>query len=179
MRRSARMLAWGAVAVWIPGCQRNNANPKPPASQVTGTPSASDGSRSDEKALLLLDDGLQASSQPSGPIADNSRCHVCHLNYVQEELAVVHAQANIGCARCHGDSDAHIADESWASGGNGTPPGIMYTREKINPFCMDCHPRKKMNAAKHEPLFAGTAKEKYCTDCHGDHRLADRKCRWK
>jgi hypothetical protein len=104
---------------------------------------------------------------------------VCHLNCVQEDLAVRHARANIGCARCHGDCDAHFADESWASGGNGTPPGVMYPRERINPFCMSCHPEDKMPASRHAALFAGDAKEKRCTDCHGNHRLAKRKGRWK
>ena len=35
---------------------------------------------------------------------------------MQEELAVTHAREEIGCAQCHGDSDAHIADESCATG---------------------------------------------------------------
>ena len=38
-------------------------------------------------------------------------------------------------------SDAHIADESWASGGNGTAPDIMYTRDKINPPAWPATPR--------------------------------------
>ena len=112
-------------------------------------------------------------------MADNNRCFVCHLNYVQESIAVVHATANIGCTGCHGNCDAHIADESWASGGNGTAPGIMYPREKTNLFCMGCHPKDKMSAARHAAFLAGTAKETYCTDCHGKHRLAQRKCKWK
>jgi hypothetical protein len=89
------------------------------------------------------------------------------LNYAQEKLAVTHAQANIGCADCHGDCDAHIADESWASGGNGTPPGTMYPPDKVNPFCLGCHPK------------ASLGNKKYCTDCHGTHRLTNRKCKWK
>jgi hypothetical protein len=136
--------------------------------------------------LLLLDDEPLALADDSGEspaaAADNSRCHHCHLNYIDEELALVHARAKIGCADCHGNCDAHIADESWASGGNGTAPGKMYTKEKINPFCLDCHPREKIEKiekTQHRALFAGTSTEKYCTDCHGDHRLTDRKCKWK
>ncbi len=127
---------------------------------------------------LLLDNGPNASSS-GGPVADNSRCYVCHINYMQEELAVVHARDNIGCADCHGNCDAHIADESWSWGENGTPPGIMYPQAKINSFCMGCHPKDKMPAKQHEALFAATAEKKYCTDCHGQHRLAHRKCKWK
>jgi hypothetical protein len=147
----------------------------------------SQGARPDEEPLLLLDDepavlldGTQEGIfAPSGPVADNSRCHHCHLDYVDEDLAVVHAEANIGCADCHGNCDAHIADESWASGGNGTPPEIMYPREKVNPCCLDCHPEDELGKLEHESFLAGTAAEKYCTDCHGDHRLPVRKCKWK
>jgi len=146
-------------------------------------PDADQGDNTDEEPLLLLedaplllDDGRQ---EPSGPVADNSRCYHCHLNYMDEELAVVHARALIGCADCHGNCDEHIADESWASGGNGTPPEIMYPREKINPFCLECHPKDEIDELEHKGLFAGTSKEEYCTDCHGDHRLAERKCKWR
>jgi len=131
----------------------------------------------DDEPLLLLDDetdkGLSSES-----MADNSRCFVCHVNYMQEKIAVTHAHQNMGCAYCHGDSDEHIADESWASGGNGTAPDIMYPRDKINPFCMGCHTKDKIDTEQHKPLFADDS-EKNCTDCHGEHRLANRKCKWK
>jgi len=132
----------------------------------------------DDEPLLLLDDETDI-NLPAGPMADNSRCFVCHINYMQEDIAVTHARANIGCARCHGECDAHIADESWASGGNGTAPDIMYPRPKINPFCMGCHPKGKIDTEQHKPLFAETAVKKVCTDCHGKHRLEHRKCKWK
>jgi len=132
----------------------------------------------DDEPLLLLDDAPQG-KQPEGPMADNSRCFVCHINYMQEDIAVIHARQDMGCAHCHGESDEHIADESWASGGNGTPPDIMYPLPKINPFCMGCHPADKLRLEQHKPLFADSAKKKYCTDCHGDHRLVNRKCKWK
>ena len=127
--------------------------------------------------LLLLDDGPDA-GQSTGPLADNSRCFVCHINYMQEDIAVIHARANIGCAGCHGESDEHIADESWASGGNGTAPDIMYPPAKINLFCMDCHPRDKIDTDQHKPLFTNF-ETTVCTDCHGKHRLEVRKCKWK
>ena len=129
-----------------------------------------------EEAPLLLDDGA---GTPAGPVADNARCHVCHLNYITEDLAVVHAKANIGCAKCHGESDAHIADESWANNGNGTAPEIMYPKDKINPACQKCHPQAEVDEDEHADFFAGVTKEKVCTDCHGKHRLTERKCKWK
>jgi hypothetical protein len=129
----------------------------------------------EDKPLLLADESEDASSQPG---ADNSRCFVCHANYMEEELAATHAKAKIGCADCHGPSDAHIADESWASGGNGTAPSLMYPPEKINSSCMTCHAREKLDTPQHQAVFAGLS-PKVCTDCHGRHRLPQRRCKWK
>jgi len=172
MRYFVLMLALGAAAVAMAACERQGTDRRHGDFR-------SDGGGGNDEPLLLLDAGEEESRPPTGPVADNSRCFVCHLNYAQESLAVDHAKANIGCAKCHGASDAHIADESWAWGENGTAPDIMYPRPKINPFCMGCHPKDKIDTEQHKPLFAGDAEKKYCTDCHGDHRLAERKCKWK
>ncbi|OHB64122.1 MAG: hypothetical protein A2Y76_08195 [Planctomycetes bacterium RBG_13_60_9] len=126
--------------------------------------------------MLLEDD--PADEIPSGPAADNSRCFVCHVNYMEEQIAVTHARAGVSCATCHGPSDAHIADESWASGGNGTAPDTMYTRDKVIPSCMACHPKAKINIPQHDPALTEDGK-KLCSDCHGNHRLPQRRCRWK
>ncbi len=131
----------------------------------------------DEPPLLLDDEGEE--EKPTEAMVDNARCFVCHLNYKKEEIALVHAKADISCADCHGDCDEHIADESWASGGNGTPPEIMYRRDEVNAACMKCHSKRKMDADAHEEFFAGKTEEKHCTDCHGEHRLGKRKCKWK
>jgi hypothetical protein len=135
---------------------------------------------SDEKPLLLLDDDA-GSNAPAGG-ADNSRCQVCHVNFMQEALAATHARTNIGCATCHGACDAHIADESWASGGNGTAPDIMFPRSKIYGACMACHKPEQVfvKAEKHQPNWWAIAyQEKVCTDCHGRHRMVLRRCTWK
>ncbi len=132
----------------------------------------------DDEPLLLLDDD-EGFEQSDGPQADNSRCFVCHINYTEEDIAVVHAGADIGCAGCHGESDEHIADESWASGGNGTAPETMFPKPKIVPFCMSCHPKDKIDTVQHRPLFMNMERM-VCTDCHGQHRITtDRKCKWK
>ena len=131
----------------------------------------------EDEPLLLLDDD-EGSQGSDGPEADNSRCFVCHINYMEEDIAVVHARANIGCAGCHGESDEHIADESWASGGNGTAPDTMFPKPDIVPFCMSCHTKDKIDTVQHRPLFMNIQKM-VCTDCHGQHRLAVRKCKWK
>ena len=180
MRYRLLTLILAVTAFAVAGCEQTEAEQEPKASLepvVSEAATADDGPLLlDDEPPLLLEDGPDA--EPTAG-ADNSRCFVCHINYAQEDIAVIHARANIGCNNCHGESDEHIADESWASGGNGTAPDIMYPRPKINPFCMDCHPKDKIDAIQHKPLFADTAQEKYCTDCHGSHRLTRRKCKWK
>ena len=177
-----------AVVVTGTGCeqvkssQKEQKNPEPAAGwQITSAPETVTDDEPlllEDEPLLLLDDGPDEDSSTDS-MADNSRCFVCHINYMDEDIAVTHARVEMGCAHCHGESDEHIADESWASGGNGTAPDIMYPRADINPFCMGCHTKDKIDTEQHKPLFAGTIKEKYCTDCHGDHRLTNRKCKWK
>jgi len=169
-----------AICIVGIGCEQTKSVQKPQASGESAVKPAEESEAPlllDDEPLLLLDDDSQT-DQSDGPEADNSRCFVCHVNYMQEDIAVIHARADIGCAGCHGESDEHIADESWASGGNGTAPDIMCPRPKINPFCMGCHPKDKIDTDQHKPLFANIEKM-VCTDCHGDHRLEVRKCKWK
>jgi len=196
------ILLLAAVTVAGTGCeqvksaQKEQANPEPAAGpEIVAAPDAETDAEPlllEDEPLLLEDEPLLLEDEPpllldDGPdedsstesMADNSRCFVCHINYMDEDIAVTHARVNMGCANCHGESDEHIADESWASGGNGTAPDIMYPRAKINPFCMGCHTREKIDTEQHKPLFAGNNNKQYCTDCHGDHRLTNRKCKWK
>jgi len=126
--------------------------------------------------LLLLDEPEDNEGDES--MGRNARCLVCHLNYQLEDIALVHAKAGYGCAHCHGESDAHIADESWASGGNGTAPDIMYRPDEVIPACLKCHDLSKSDPECHCE-FPRLSQKKLCTDCHGDHRLKDRKCHWK
>jgi hypothetical protein len=146
----------------------------------------------DEKPLLLLDDGPPLllgdgmELDPAAGGADNSRCQVCHLNLALEELAVTHAKQDIGCADCHGDCDAHIDDESWASGGPGTPPEIMFWPERIDPACNECHDTHDASAQQVLKRWQQRCPKKtepssvVCTDCHGKHRLNPklRKASW-
>lgn len=173
-----------AVEAWATAYLQG-ANPPPaktsapadkPAPKHSGPQDAPPAKR---KPLLLLDDEPEPEEAETPLLADNSRCHVCHVNYEKEELAVVHARANIGCAKCHGASDAHIADESWASGGKGTPPDKMFARDKVNPSCLTCHAMTAADADQDECTYPTMKPKKTCTDCHGKHRLANRKCKWK
>jgi Cytochrome c554 and c-prime len=125
---------------------------------------------------LLLEDAapIQQTGASNGPVADNSRCYVCHANFETEALTLVHARADIGCQECHGASDAHCSDED-----NVTPPDKMYPIEKIKPFCMSCHTKEKIDIPVHNTIIAETdPKKARCTACHGQHRLAHRTRRW-
>jgi hypothetical protein len=116
----------------------------------------------------------------------NLFCSACHYGFDEEELAISHKLAGIGCERCHGESERHRSDED-----NVTPPEIMYPKAKINPTCMMCHPRHEIKHVKdHEPLLAGAetifdpasrtaGHEMYCTTCHArQHRIEVRTIQW-
>jgi hypothetical protein len=182
MRYPLLVAALMIAALALAGCKTTGEPVQGPVSEEPRVPDESQVDLTtgveEEEPLLLLDD------EPDGggaieEGADNSRCFVCHLNYATEDLAVTHAAVYIGCAGCHGESDAHIDDESWASGGNGTAPDIMYRLEEVNEFCMGCHSKETIDTEQHKALFAGAGEKKYCTDCHGDHRLEYRRCKWK
>jgi len=128
---------------------------------------------------LLLEDppATKALPPPKGPVADNSRCHVCHVNFEDEEMTVVHARANIGCMKCHGQSDEHCGDE-----GNVTPPTTLYAKSDVDKSCKVCHPpldEKIVEDARY-CLFIPDEKDpkKVCTECHGKHQMARRTVRW-
>jgi hypothetical protein len=160
VRYCLRILMLAAVTAAVVGCKQKN----PDLRKL----------QTDDEPPLLLEDGNDEEPAVDGPVADNSRCHVCHINYADEELALIHARANIGCEQCHGACDAHCNDED-----NITPPDIMYSLENINSSCMVCHPKDKIDIQPHESLFdPATAEKEYCTDCHGSHRLGYRTRKW-
>ena len=113
----------------------------------------------------------------------NLFCSACHYAFGDEELALSHERAGIGCERCHGESERHRSDED-----NITPPEIMYPKAKINPTCMMCHPRGKIkHVSDHASFLAGAetifdksdGPKQYCIDCYGkEHRMNVRTIRW-
>ena len=131
----------------------------------------------DTNSPLLLDEP-DVSAAAATPGADNSACFVCHVNYQTEVLAATHARANIGCADCHGRSQAHCNDEN-----NTTPPQIMYPVEQIDESCRHCHmdhdvPPAKVVARWQQRSKQTRLKTAVCTDCHGSHCLKLRTVRW-
>ena len=127
-------------------------------------------------------------ARPAQAFVANPFCKACHLDFDDEEMALNHEIAGIGCERCHGESLKHRSDEA-----NMTPPQLMYPKERINPTCMMCHPRHDIQHVEdHRPILeAGLSvfetepetddpeAKKYCIDCHGPHhRMKVRTIRW-
>ncbi len=128
-------------------------------------------------ALLLASLALGACTllRPKVTPADNSRCHVCHINYSDERFAVRHAKHGIGCEKCHGPSDEHCGSESHE-----IAPDIIYPPDKIATACLACHDAKSLAEQEmHTIILVGTPQaKKVCTDCHDTHRLPRRTVRW-
>lgn len=192
MRHSIAALALMILLVVV-GQLQQTADSAPPDEKTNAQKKDPPGKKpkADDEPLLLLDD--DGPSETDSEMADNSRCHVCHLDFAEEPIALGHAKAGIGCTKCHGDCDEHIADESWATGGNGTPPGKLFYRKDVDPCCEDCHkehnvPARKIiafwhdrHAAKADKPPTAAPRDAVCTDCHGEHKmhLKQRKCKWK
>jgi hypothetical protein len=148
-----------------------------PAEKTAGPPPL----KVDRSAPLLLDEPSKTApkKKPAGPVADNGACLVCHTNYEHEEMVVQHADGNVGCIKCHGESLAHRNDED-----NVTPPDVMYPASKIEKGCKECHdshdvPARDVIARWQKKCPAKTdPSQLVCTDCHGDHRLKLRTVRW-
>ncbi len=117
--------------------------------------------------------------------ADNSYCNVCHANFEEENLVMIHQEVGVGCETCHGISMKHSEDEN-----NVTPPDIMWASFRINRRCMTCHLREDLlqgsKAETHQPFFdrldhPETSKEdnKYCSSCHASkHQVPHRTRIW-
>lgn len=117
--------------------------------------------------------------KPEAPPADNSACYVCHVNLREDSLTQDHAHANVGCANCHGESSAHVADEA-----NLTPPDIMFSADQIASACGKCHRTHDAPAAAVVARWRECCADRadtqalLCTDCHGSHRSPSRSIVW-
>jgi hypothetical protein len=150
------------------------------AAEDAGKPSALPALTVDKDSPLLLDSlEEKPKKKPKGPMADNSACHVCHTNYEEETLARVHAEAEVGCVKCHGESVAHRNDED-----NITPPDIMFAADGIDKACIQCHETHDAPARKVIDTWQKRCPAKedpdalVCTDCHGEHRMTFRTVWW-
>lgn len=154
----------------------------PPGGAAASQPSGPPPLEVDEGAPLLLDKPIvqqPVPGTPDKPPADNSACYVCHANYQAESLVASHVVEGTGCVQCHGESTAHRNDEN-----NITPPDIMFSRERIERGCIECHPTHDVPPKKVLAVFRERCPKDVdwesiaCTDCHGEHRLKVRTVRW-
>jgi len=137
----------------------------------------------DTTTPLLLDELTEEEEASAAAIteaaAENMACFVCHANYRGEFIAERHAQADVGCVNCHGDSFAHRNDEN-----NTTPPETMYSADKIDAFCRGCHESHDVSPRMIVARWAERNLDKtdpdriVCTDCHGNHRMKVRTVIW-
>jgi hypothetical protein len=119
-----------------------------------------------------------ASGEEEDVLGANAGCYVCHMTFVNEELATTHLTAKVACVKCHGTSAAHANDENIGA----TKPDIVFGHEGINPSCRKCHmkhdapPEKVLARWQERSRSAYTATQPalgpVCTDCHGEHRIA-------
>ncbi len=137
-------------------------------------------------AILAADDPAGGAAKPAlpdapapaaapppelDPLSLNGACYVCHIPFVKEELAKVHLAEGISCAKCHGLSDKHANDENIGA----TKPDIVYSRDKVDKSCEQCHdthdaPAKKVLARFTERRLS-LQRPVICTDCHGTHKI--------
>jgi hypothetical protein len=133
----------------------------------------------DDEPLLLEETHAEAVAKAGQKVARNDSCFVCHVNYKSESLATNHAAHGVGCVSCHGLSEAHRNDEN-----NITPPDVMFPLATLDAACQKCHASHNVPArkviARFQERCAGLSDpgRPVCTDCHGEHRLAQRTVRW-
>lgn len=103
----------------------------------------------------------------------NARCYECHIDFKEEELTEEHQEHGVTCARCHGPSEPHMADEVRK-----TPPDAIFRGQAMKVFCLTCHspaayPSEKMHAREIKKARKSGEPERACTACHGYHELID------
>ena len=136
--------------------------------------------------LLAADESVGAAAKPAqadaaasaaepppemDPLSLNGACYVCHMTFVKEEMAKVHLADGISCAKCHGLSDKHANDENIGA----TKPDIVFSRDKVDKSCEECHDTHDAPATKVLARFSerklSLQKPVICTDCHGTHKI--------
>ena len=89
-------------------------------------------------------------------------CTMCHIDVEDEFVGGLHYKEKVGCKKCHGPSEGHVADEN-----NEVKPDELFARKDVDRLCGKCHecPRPK------EPKPAPAEPRKVCTECHGAHEF--------
>ena len=101
----------------------------------------------------------KAGAADENPLAG---CTMCHIDVEDEFVGGVHFAEKVGCKKCHGPSEGHVADEN-----NEVKPDELFARKDVDRLCGKCHecPRPK------EPKPAPAEPRKVCTECHGAHEF--------
>ena len=88
-------------------------------------------------------------------------CTLCHVDIEDEYVGSTHYDEGVACAKCHGPSEGHVADEN-----NEVKPDELFAREDVDRLCEACHDCSRQIPPEKPP------EPKVCTDCHGPHDIA-------
>ena len=108
--------------------------------------------------------GQDACPSKAGAADENplAGCTMCHIDVEDEFVGGLHYNEKVGCKKCHGPSEGHVADEN-----NEVKPDELFARKHVDRLCGTCHecPRPK------EPKPAPAEPRKVCTECHAAHEF--------
>ena len=153
-RNAARSTAYSVL-----GTQREDQNAKvrvgTGATPPTGFRSAPPCVAIASLALFSVS-GLDPEQEARPEFADAGVCARCHVNVVLEWGISGHLDAGTACVDCHGQSEAHVANER-----NEIKPDRVPRGKQIAGLCMTCH-----DAGCPETLKVAS-----CNDCHHVHAL--------
>ena len=112
-------------------------------------------------------------------VPNNSACLECHKTFKAEEMVTQHNKANIACVRCHGKSEAHVADKKGL-----VAPDKMFTGKTTIKMCGKCHDDHDVPAVKVVAQWLKKNPKRKsiegatCINCHGDHKIEKRTTIW-
>lgn len=126
-----------------------------------------------------------ATVAPQAAVDSNDPCYVCHMPFLEENLATAHAKVQVWCGTCHGPSRPHIEDENIGA----TPPDVVHKKDEVDRMCGQCHNPEEHSVLTGKTRSARLAEGKQaqqeikgpkievtgvCTDCHGRHWIPPR-----
>ncbi len=118
-------------------------------------------------ATVIERNPAEAEPAPAGPqpVAANpfGGCDMCHVDVEDEFVGTKHDVEGVGCVKCHGPSEGHVADEN-----NEVLPDRMFADSQVDSFCLECHECSRPAASQ---ATTANAEQKVCTACHGAHDL--------
>jgi hypothetical protein len=92
-------------------------------------------------------------------------CQLCHVDVEDEYVKSRHFRGNVACAKCHGPSKKHAADEN-----NEVKPDEVFARTDVDRLCGRCHTCSRKVPPAWLRFLRG--RRQVCTECHGAHGFA-------